>query len=429
MEVEKVYAFGGSKFLEYVKLKDFKLLVETELEYFDDTDNFPDYYSKFITTQSLPRIHIFRELFFEHILYGRLTNIFVHKIKTSSPSSELFLKRVDRVLDNFKSNLATTIQGFVSSKGFYLMDTIGVSVDGADFVAGFDYKEEEGLITEARFMFGRSVYRKQKDGSSIGCYIISGVDINFVENYCAILTKNPIGVKPIVSDDNETTKTQNNMNTFLKINVLDELSILTEFDYIKDQKSMFRMCQGLLGSLINDMKEEVFDLTSRGIDSSVAKLSNVLCGDGQKFPKGELDLIKKKMKFLFLGLYINNNFNEEDMRLKARELDLIGYPTKISFKNSRSNRSSTGTTTAKKSIASSDTLYSLLTDFENSNKLPKWSMSWFVDYEKKSDLDVIQTTIESTKSNFKITNVALRHLNKEVVRHVIRTINEYRVYQ
>ncbi|MDY8025808.1 MULTISPECIES: hypothetical protein [Paenibacillus] len=425
MEAENVYVFGGNKFLDYVNLKDFKAIIEKELEYFEGADNFPDYYTNFISTQSKPNIYIFNKLFFEHLLYGRLTNIYIYKLENSFPAAELFLKRVERVIDKFKVNLSIPLQNLVTTKGFYLMDMINVSIDGANFIAGFDYKEENGLISEARFLFGRNVYRKKQNGDMRNEFLLSGVDINFAEKYCAILTRNTNGVTNL----NETEiRNLNNINNFLKLNVLQELSVNSDLKPKEDQEGMFKMCQFLLGHLINDMKEKVFETTSQEVNKSVRIFSRILTENDEKIPQSDLENIKKKIKFLLLGLFINNNYDEKDMRLKAREHDLIGYPTKISFKNTKMNRSSTGTNTAKKSIASSDVLYSLLTDFENSNKLSKWSMSWFTDYNNKDDLDVIQTTIESSRTAFKITNVALRHLNKELIQHVIRNVNEYRNY-
>lgn len=429
MEAESIYIFNGRKFIEYIDVKMFKQTIEDELGYSDSTLGFEKYYENLIAKKPKYKKWI-NELLFEHILYGRLTNIYVHKIKSPlKPAKPFFLKRAEKVIESFQSHIPASIQEMMTTNGFYLMDLINVTVDGGHFIAGFDYTEENGVIKNMRFLVGKNIFRKRivdKKEEVRSEYLLGGVEINFEEGYFLILNKHTSGMFDEDTEDKITSPSA--FHNYMLNKIIQPLNIESLFDYKEDQEGMSKYCKSLFNKLIDDDRLIIRNLTKSDIDLFGRKAATHINGGKKAANSVQMKDFKDKVMSLLLGIYIMNNYEEDDMRIKARNLDMIGYPTKISYKNAKSNRSATGTTRATRSIATSDTIYSLLTDFENTKYLEKWSMSWFVDHNDKTNLDVIQTTIEARKKCFKVTLIAYRHFNKEIIHNVIENINSYRDY-
>ncbi|RPK27841.1 hypothetical protein [Paenibacillus xylanexedens] len=428
--IQNEYYYDGIKFLEYTKLKIFKSVIEESIGHSGIEDNFTDYYSNLLNLYGNDPIKLvnIKRLFFEHIVYGRLTNIYLYRVSTSVFTKQIFLKRVSLLIDEFKVNLSNSIHKYLSREGFYLMDSINVSKSGANFIAGYDYESKGDNVVSARFLFGRNVFKKNSDKSE---FLLGAVEVNFEEGTFIVYTKNPVGLTQNGEKEEEIEEefsySISNYHKFLKDKVSELLSIaIVPTSADKDQKGMYNFCKSLFDQLVEEPKKLVFENMSVLISKKVKQLIKKIGELGEKPTNNESRALEKKMEALLLGVYVSTNMDENSLRLKARELSLLGYPLKINYKNSRTNRSSTGTSTVKKPIASSDTLYSLLTDFENTRKLNKWSMAWFYDLQDDSDDDAIQTAIESNQKYLKITLIATRHHNKEILHHVIGNINKYR---
>ncbi|GKS13531.1 hypothetical protein YDYSY3_45310 [Paenibacillus chitinolyticus] len=429
MEAESIYVFNGRKFIEYIDVEMFKGLIEDEIGYSDSTIGFETYYEKLIAKKPKYKKYI-NELLFEHILYGRLTNIYIHKIKSPfKPAKQLLLKRAEKVIDSFKNHLSASIQEMMTAEDFYLMDLINVTVDGGHFIAGFDYTEDNGIIQTMRFLVGKNIYRKRlvnKTEEVRSEYLLGGIEINFEEGYFLILNKHTTNM--FDEDEEDRITSPSAFHTYMLNKIIQPLNIEPNFDSKKDQEGMSDFCKYLFNELIDDDRQNINTLTKSDIDLFGRKAAEHMKNGKKPANATQMKDFKDKVKALLLGIYIMNNYEEDDMRIKARTLDMIGYPTKISYKNAKSNRSSTGTNRATRCIANSDTIYSLLTDFENTKYLEKWSMSWFVDHNNKTNLDVVQTTIEARKKYFKVTLIAFRHFTKEIIHNVIENLNSYRDY-
>jgi len=429
VKAESIYVFNGRKFIEYIDVEMFKELIADKIGYSDSTIGFETYYEQLIAKKSKYKKYI-NKLLFEHILYGRLTNIYVHKIKSPfKPAKQLLLKRAEKVIDSFKNHLAVSIQEMMTAEDFYLMDLINVTVDGGHFIAGFDYTENNGIIQTMRFLVGKNIYRKRivnKTEEVRSEYLLGGVEINFEEGYFLILNKHTANMFDEDEDDRITSPS--GFHTYMLNKIIQPLNIEPNFDSKKDQEGMSDFCKFLFNKLIDDDRKNINTLTKTDIDLFGRKATDHTKNGKKPANANQIKDFKEKVKALLLGIYIMNNYEEDDMRIKARALDMIGYPTKISYKNAKSNRSSTGTNRATRCIANSDTIYSLLTDFENTKYLEKWSMSWFVDHNNMTNLDVVQTTIEARKKYFKVTLIASRHFTKEIIHNVIENLNSYRDY-
>ncbi|WP_405153210.1 hypothetical protein [Paenibacillus sp. FSL K6-0108] len=431
METESVYLFNGKRFIEHANFKEFKDQIQKKLNYNDDSaESLTQFYENYYEKKGNDFNELNRTLF-ENIMYGRLTNIFVHKI--SDPSSlgiDLFKKAAKKIIDSFKVSAPITIQDLMSVNGFYLLDGMSVPKIGSNFIAGFDYKQDGSQVTEVRFLVGRSVTLKKAKETYPG-YMLGAVEINLKKKICSIFVKHTSNV---LDEGDEAIKSVQGYHKFILQNFVLPLTInLVESDaearkemIEKDRQGMFEFCKSLYEELIDDVRTEVITSAEKDVISVTRKIVRILKELGKKPTLEQQSVLSTRINYLILGLHVENNISDKEMAQKAVEKDLLGFPTNIDYKNSRMNRSSTGTSVKSKPIAKSETLYSLLTDFEKARMLNKWSLSWFRDPKNKNEDEIEQTSIESTSFGLHIRFKGRNFLGKELIQHVIGTIDQCR---
>lgn len=421
--------FRGHKFLEYVDYKQFKEVVEKELSFKAISgEPFDQFYSRFLENHRHKQ-NDFDKIFFENILYGQLKNVYVSKIKGSvqyTPKNfrtavKLLIKDIN--IDN--PIIPVNYHDSMSEKGFYLMDSLSIGVSGTKFIAGFDYKTDKDKVTNARFLFVEVVPRKNETEA----YFLAGVEIDFTNQVYLIMVRNLVGIEK--SDGNESLWDSSINSLYKKINetILKYLRIAGYVDVNTDRGGMFKMCEELDTMLLKDIREEVNKKVHRKIGIFTNEIFNTLFMD-ESVPTFEKQVVTEKLQALLLGSYINIRIKGDSLRKKAKDLNLIGYPTRINFKSNKASQSSTKSSDKSRPIASSEMFHSLYIDFKQAVALPYWSLSWFSDYKHLTNdhKDVIQTTIVSTSTYFKVVFLARRHLDKEFFHYVIETINRYRGY-
>ncbi|WHY84636.1 hypothetical protein QNH39_18535 [Neobacillus novalis] len=428
MEKQLVPDFLGTKFIDYIHFKRFKELMKERLNYKNNKPkDFISFYSAYLDDQKNRDINA---VLFEHIFYGQLKNITVHKlILTKKPSIKDFKKNTKKLFDFFQSDsIPPNVKRKMSEDGFYVMDSFNVSVKGTKFLAGYDFVEDEDNVKSARFLIGRVVPRKKKDGKIRNEYLLAGVEINFEEKTCLILNRNLTGINFESEEEEDLGHTIKQFHDWVKEKIFFHFSLKTKLDVKQDRKGMYSLCKMLFDQLVSEDRNKIKTMADNEISSMTNRLFKNLDKMGEKSNKKQKSDFIEKIHSLLLGIYVSNNLDDEKLVKKARDLGLIGFPTKISYKNEKANKSSTGTSAAQNPIASSDTLYSLYTDFENAKELQQWSMSWFYKIVDTNDVDVVQTTIYTTTEQFRIIFKARRHLNKEFIYHVVRNLDSHRQY-
>lgn len=425
MEAEKIYVFNGARFIEHAHFEEFKDSVKTELGYSDDdAEELSDYYERYV--EKIGNTRALNKVLFENIMYGRLTNIFLYKIK--SPTSlgvDIFNKQITKIIDNFKGNVAIPTQAYMKSDGFYLMDILNVTTKGANFIAGFDFERKHDQITKFRFLVGKCITLKRTSKLTSG-YMIGAIDIDFEQKTCVIMTKHTADV--VDDSDDDSIKSPRGYNKFLIENFVKPFAIETETDLQKDREGMFEFCKSLYEKQINEVRELVRISAESDVKSVSRKLGRQLKQLGKKPTNNQINDLSKKIHNLILGIHIENNFTNADMAQKAIDEGLIGFVTNIEYQNSKMNRSATGTGQKDKTICKSENLYSLLTDFEKAQKLNKWSLTWFRDPQNPNAENTEQTSIESTTTCLSLRFKGRKNLGKELINHVTRTINSCRIY-
>ena len=424
--MEKMYVFAGIKFAEYIDMEIFKERIEKELDIpLDDLIGLGDIHSK-INIEKPKLKKKLDEIFFECILYSHLKHVYINTFNTNIKVSGL-KQNMKKIIQkhNYKENIASALYQDMSEDGFFLMDKLNISSPNTKFIAGFDYKSYGDNLVSARIIFVEVV--PVGDRSE---YFIAGVDINFKTNTYMIMIRNKQNINK--SEDIENAKVDKTTYQLYK-RVKDSIiaPLLSNIEYIdvkKDRTGMYNLCKELDEQLLKNIRDEVINRTSKTLSASVYQLLNHLFQAGKKPKKRDQHNLKENISSLLIATYIKTNFKGKDLVKKAKEKNLVGYPTKIKFTSNRASRGSTQSSSSKQPVSASDMFHSLYISFRDALGLEQWSISWFTDFEFKDpkNFDVIQTTIYSKSTYFEVVFKPHRALNKEVIYHVVEYLNNHR---
>ncbi|MGM0842807.1 MAG: hypothetical protein ACQEWE_18880 [Bacillota bacterium] len=428
--------FNGYKFLDFIDVDKFKSDSNLQFEIPEeklDLD-FSEFYS--FLREEFPQQKV-GKLFFENIFYSHLKNIFVSKI-SGHPNLgvDFFRKKVKHLISevNSKEVIPGNYYKHMNENGFYLMEVLNIGIPNTSFIAGLDYTEYNGKVTNARFLFVE-VLPKSTQGVA---YFIAGIEFDFEKNLALTMIKNVTGLKkesttiatlPEKDTEKDIDTTIHQLHRKVIDKVFSTLGVSVEAPVVKDDRSgMYKFCKYLDDNLLEDVRKEVSSRTDNAVKDSVTNLNRFLFPGTDSLTTTDKADLRKKIQALLLSYYIDYKIKPTDLVRKAKTKKLAGYPTRIKFTSSRSSRSSTQSTNSKHPVSSSDMFHSLYFNFEQALGLDNWSISWFTDYSFKNDkdIDVIQTTIYSTKKSFKVVFLPNRPLYKEIIHYVIGTISSYR---
>jgi hypothetical protein len=431
MPIESKYFFRGGKFVEYVDPKKFKLTIKEKIGYSSkeeeaELESFVEFYERLILEKPKSQVD---KILFDHVFYGQLKHTYVHKISNKSGIKETtFNKNIKKLIEKYNSSaISDDVLRDMSPSGFLLLDRLNISKNNVYFIAGMHRIIEGDSVVKIQILLGKTYFHEGKDGKGKIKYMLAGIDIDFPKGMCLILVHNGNEV-PKDDDDMNQVSSPTSFHKYIGQNIIPFLNIFTNIDAEHDREAMFDYCKEMLDKMFAESKVKITegfeeDVKRFGVKSK-RKLKKL--GEGKPDDRDITNLVSS-IETILLGIYIRSNLKDKDeLKKKAQELGLLGYPTKIHYKNSSANKSSTGTSSAQTPIHESETLYSLYTDFGNSNRLEEWSMAWFTNSNPKDKLDVIRTTIHSTQSYFKVVFTATRHLDERIIYHVIRNLNSRR---
>ena len=434
-EKNSMYAFLGHKFVEYVDIPNFKkvIKIQTGFEENQSDEPFATYYTRFLTDKYSER-EILEKEFFESIFYGRLTNVFINKIRNPMVDVSVFKKMVKRLIEdiNSRNSLIDQVKRLMSEDGFYLMDSIDTTETNT-FIAGFDYTlTASNEVGNARFLFVQ-VVPTQKKGTDLRKmqYLVCALEINYIDQTLVVGLKN---IPNIVDDDDSQESDEEIQKTVMKAYnklsslLISHLHIQKYINYKKDRVSMYEMCRHLDNNMLDELRKEIelknSDTIKKMVDTAVEELFGKAI-----VPQVDKDILNIRIKSLFLATYLDVMTEDEDLINIAKHKKLVGYPTKVSFRTKNSSKGATGTSGANEPVATSVMFHSLYTDFKEALELPNWSLSWFKDFKHTTHSTMVfQTSVVSTKDNFKVIFKNKNHIGKELYLHVVKELSKYRNY-
>lgn len=432
MAVGSQYFFNGEKFTEYIDESDFKRDLLDKINYSsnEDTDSFGDFYTQLINAK--PKIEV-DKLLFNHILYGKLKHTFVHKLTNiNGVKEDVYNAHMEQLLKNYKTESITNVfHNYMTPNGFLLLDQLSISKPNVYFIAGLDRELENGTVRRIKLLIGKTYLFEDTVGNYKIRYMLAGIDINYNEGLCLVLIHNGTDVKK-EDEDSAKVNTPPSFYKYISEKLFPFLNVNSNIDYKKDREGMYSFCKELLDKMFEEAREKIVEKLQKDIyifgEITTVKLESI---GSNKVSKQSFDNMLSTIEALLLGVYIRSNLEDsKQLKRKALELNLPGYPTRINYKNTSANKSSTGSSSAEKPLHESETLYSLYTDFDKSKRLEDWSMSWFTYPISKSTkpMDVIRTNITSTQKYFKVVFAPTRHLDERTIYYVIQELNTKRGY-
>lgn len=422
MTTANAYVFNGKKLISYSHFDAYRsTLLNAGIEV--TSTSIKDIFEEIMEEHSESKREADR-LFFEHVFYGQLKNIYFHKINNGLPQKNGFIQRVTRIINtmNRKESIPPQHHDMFNPTGFYALDVLNIENKGNVFLLGFDYLENNNQIELARFLVAQVVI---KNGDPV--YYLAALEINYREKFYLLMFRNLIGIDAVpqtgLLDEEKWNKTMNGYISKINNLILDPLNIRENFRFRKDRAGMYNMCKQLDDELLVGYRAHISENIGTPVENSINSWFDALFAEEAGPSDIQKESLKDKICSQVLALYLKNK-PEINLVEIARELDQVGYTTKIEFKANQAGRGATKSKSGSEPIAAEDMFHSLYIDFKDALELPKWSLAWFTDEED----DYMQTTIHITKSYFKVVFLPTRHLDRESIYHVITYIGGYRNY-
>ncbi|WP_223588961.1 hypothetical protein [Neobacillus bataviensis] len=429
----QTYQFLGRFFLKYIDTDSFKNKVNNELNYNPAEFSVEKAYEDISGNAISDKLKL-DKILFENILYSDLKNVFIENFDFNpNLDATVFRSRMESFIErvNF-GKLSNNLERYMSPNGFLLMESISTSKLGTFFLAGFDYvTNEDGKVKSIRMLFANVV--PLTSSPNVG-YFLAGLDIDLENKVGLVLLKNISNdIDDEVGEEEETKWEKSIIKFFNKVRslVYPMLGVRTSISYKNDRKAMFKMCKELEADLLEESRDEMsrrLGDDEGDIPTSVDTLLLKLLPSSVVPDREQRDKLIKRFQALLLGTYINTVTDDDGLIEIAKERGLVGFATNISFRSGNASKGATGTSIKDKPIAGEIMFHSLYTDFNESLELPQWSVSWFEDYEQTNptDIEVIPTTIRSTKNYLLLTFKNRNYLSKGLIKHVVNYILRYR---
>ncbi|MBL1225548.1 hypothetical protein [Enterococcus sp. BWR-S5] len=194
-----------------------------------------------------------------------------------------------------------------------------------------------------------------------------------------------------------------------------------------ERKALFDYCKYLNKAMIEDYEEsiskELGAVLKPTLDTFILQLNTQfpISGDAEK-------RILKKIESIYVGEYITKMITSRELREKALEKGLKGYPTKIKYTNKDAANSQTASKGKNEPLPVHEIFHSINTVFEDMSVLREIRIAWFERftfattgmYERKASVN--QTMIKSTKNYLRVVFASTSKTNKEMVDVVLSEI-------
>ncbi|MBP2080116.1 hypothetical protein [Oceanobacillus polygoni] len=254
------------------------------------------------------------------------------------------------------------------------MDLLNISVPNTSFIAGYDYEADNGIVSNARFLYVEVV----PNHITKSTYFIAGIEIDFINGIVLTMLRNVPGLE---KENEKTHTTINQLRNSAKQRVLSRLGLSLQTPNVRqDRINMFNFCKDLDDKLLKDSRETLISNTEFTVRDSVNQLSSALFpGTEEKLSRTDKQDLGKQITALLLGYYISK-YKSAALVRKAKEIKLLGYPTRVNFTSSKKGKSSTQSFNSKHPVSGSDMFHSLYFSFEQALGMDSWSISWFTDF-------------------------------------------------
>ncbi|MBZ9521899.1 hypothetical protein [Bacillus safensis] len=429
---ESVYLYLGKRFESYICFDSLKTEILNKLNIQSNpTETFKDFYLR--AKSEIRDKELVDKIVFENIFYGRLANIYSHKIEEDRFTEEKFRDKVKDLINYFNENsgLSADLKRLMTSDtNYYLMDQLDTTKLGTTFIAGWDIEVQNSFVKNARFLITKVIPTKTHDSEKNIEYMVMGVEVDFISKLINFHHKNIQNINN--EEDNkeiEKVKTINNAYNYLSEIFIKQLGVKVKISPDKDRLGMYNLFSEITNSMLKEVTDEVKHKVGPINKENTKNIIESLFNPTLQKLANKTDL-EERFLSIINALYIQVMLDDAELIGIAKNLKLIGYPTKIAFTTEEYAKGSTGTSGSQNPIASSIMFHSLNPDLKKSLDLQNWTISWFVDFNHFNSLntEVIGTTVKCSKEYFQVAFKNKKYIGKEFLKYVINQLNKYRNY-
>lgn len=365
---------------------------------------------------SKAELDIIKHLLIKNMTYTSLRTVYLDKL-TKEFDLQTFERDFSKVKDEYVNKFSITNQDIAKKSLYYnLLWEVNIDKFKKVFIPAI-YKKEKKIT----FFLAYKYYDEPSEQEKVviaTCIIF--LDTGAVETH----VKNDfMNAKASEVKISSTEKFYYEIKEILKKIGF----ILQERKTAEEKKKLFEYCKDMNRKMLEDYESEVsakiVTSLSPNINSLIKELKSEISLDSD-----DEDRITKKIESICVSEYVTKKISSLDLRKKALEKGLKGYPTKIKYKNKDSANSQTSSKGKGEPLPVHEIFHSINTVFEDMSILSEIRIAWFEKYTFASEksyenkTSVNQTTIKGSKKYFKINFSSTSKVNEEMVEFVISEI-------
>lgn len=359
---------------------------------------------------------LLQRLIIENITYSSLRTVYIEAID-SNTDRVAFTDNLKQLFENKMDFLPVNIKDTMDKPNYYFkLNDIELRIRSKVYIPAV-YEHEDKYVV---FFACKSQAKESVEGNEdlITCataivdFNNSSLSIHVNNNYTSIKT------------ETASIKSPEKFFYHIKNLLIEDLGLSLKDRNTKEQKSkLFNYCKMLNTKIVEDFEKELsdkIDVFSNDIQEVVRKISNSMeCDDSVN------EKIIGKLNDILVGEYIVSKYKSLDLRTKALEKELFGYPTRIEYKGKDSSNSKTSSKSSAEPLPIHEIFHSINSVFGDNSTLNEVRIAWFEKYLFRSDSQyesrssTSQTSIKITKKYMSINFNSYSKVNKEMVEFVL----------
>lgn len=379
--------------------------------------------NSYLYVNNLPKIELelLQRLLVENITYTSLRTVYLEEIESHVT----------------KEDVTRKLKGFFNKKMHFLPDNVKETKEDLTFYSKMiDIKIEEmnkiyiPVICEVENLiyvfFAYKAQKKNDEGELENIINCATAVIDIDNEVISVHVKNDFS--SVKADQFAISSPEKFFYSIIEI-ISNDLGISLKPRRTKDTKEkIFNYCKELNRKIIEDYKDDVQEKISdfsSDMDNVLKKISNSL-----EIEEEINEKINSKLVDIFVGEFIIEKYSSLDLRKKALEKGLFGYPTRLEYKSKDASNSKTSSKSSGEPLPIHEIFHSINAVFKDNSILNEVRIAWFEkylfasegSYENKSSTS--QTSIKITTKYTSINFTGYSKVNMEMVNFVLQEIRK-----
>ncbi|MBO0468072.1 hypothetical protein JZO73_11090 [Enterococcus plantarum] len=427
MAAEQFYLNKLSLYTEFIHLEDLKkefslLKVRYNTTKLDNLLSAQKYSEicDIISTSTFPKTLFLdmKNLIIDNIIYHSVSHVYIDSLEKELDKTSISNK-IQSKLSELTNNFSENAKSALHNDFYNLIDEVNVSKMNEIYIPSCYFVDEDLKIFCMLKMFNLT---KNKSVLIPAMIIVNKEEKKIYTYLC-----NKFAMKK--GEDAIIRSVDSYYNVLIKkleviFNI--ERRKFTKEDVSKYKRAMFETCVDMNKKLIEDYQKKLL----KDMPPINTHIKNVIQNLGKMVSLSNTDKEKasKKIISICVSEYMTKNVEGLELKKKALEKKLPGYPTRIKFLGMDASSSNTKSKNKDQPLPIHEIFHSLNTSFEYFGSIAEWRIAWFDRYlfhsseEYKNRTSVSQSTIKITDYNVLINIMAREKKNKEMVSYIINEI-------